>query len=159
MCCLMHDSRKAIHRDARHNAFMWRKSLQKLLSKIGILLILLNVLAPTVSHALRLQDPTLGRTQHALALAMAGDWCVVAGEVGPGDFKTLQHAVSLSQTLDHLKACDFCDDAPVSTVLPKSFHLGLPTPPVESIRFKAYAAEILRRPAYQLPESRAPPHV
>ncbi len=136
---------------------MWRKSLQKLLNKVGILLILFNVLAPTVSHALRLQDPSLGQRQQTLALAMAGDWCVAAGQVGPDEFKTLQHAVSLSQTLDHLKACDFCDDAPVSTALPMSFNLGWCAPPVESIRFKAYAAEILRRPAYQLPESRAPP--
>lgn len=138
---------------------MWRISLQKLVSKIGILLILLNVLAPTVSHAFRLQDPTVSRAQHELALAMAGDWCVVTGQVGPGEFLALQQAVSLSQTLDHLTACDFCDDAPVSTALPKSFSLNWLVQTVESIRFTAYAAEILRRPAYQLPESRAPPHV
>lgn len=137
---------------------MWRKPLQRLVSWIGILLVLLNVLAPTVAHAVRHQNDALSQRHQQTVLAMAGDWCATAGQVSAAELRTLSQVLSLSDTLAHLKACDFCSDAPLTLALPvPEQHTDFSPLTFGPERFAAYAALLLQRPAYQLPGSRAPP--
>lgn len=132
---------------------------------IGTLLVLLNVFAPVVSHALRAADPAALRQVHReMVLAVAGDWCVSggAGRASADDLRTIEAAVSLDTTLQHLRACDFCDDAPLSAgALPLPVVAGVDPAPVvaAAARFEAFAAAVLRRHDFRLPPSHAPPRV
>lgn len=140
---------------------MWRSSLHRLVSLTGIVLVLLNVLVPTISHALRAHDPAVKRAHHEMVLAIAGDWCVIAGEAKHSDLQAIENAVALDATLRHLKACDFCADAPLAVALPPQVFQGIAPHAATStsVRFAAFAAELLRRPPHPVPASRAPPLV
>ena len=128
-------------------------------------LVLLNVLAPVVSHALRAAHPAaLQQAHREMVLAVAGDWCVSSGNgrASADDLRAIAAAVSLDATLQHLNACDFCDDAPLAGgALPLPAVTGVdPAPLVAStVRFEAFAAAILRRHDFRLPLSHAPPQV
>jgi hypothetical protein len=131
---------------------------------IGIALILLNVLAPVVSHALRAADPAAQRQAHReMVLAVVGDWCVSAGgSVQADDLRVIDAAVSLESTLQHLSACDFCDHAPLAgAALPLPVVSGVDPAPLvaTAVRFEAFAAAVLRRHDFRLPLSHAPPQV
>ncbi|MFM2346945.1 MAG: hypothetical protein RL654_1698 [Pseudomonadota bacterium] len=131
----------------------------------GIVLVLLNVFVPVMSHLLRSADTLSVRQAHReMVLAVAGDWCVSGGggQITADELRTLSSAVSLDATLRHLSACDFCDDAPLAGgALPLPEVTGVdPAPLVASaVRFTAFATAILRRQAFRLPLSHAPPQV
>jgi hypothetical protein len=144
---------------------MFPRSWRPRIGWIGIALVLLNVFAPVVSHALRAADPAAQRQAHReMVLAVAGDWCVNggAGSASADDLRTIEAAVSLDTTLQHLRACDFCGDAPLSAgalLLPVVTGVD-PAPRVAAAaRFEALAAAALRRHDFRLPPSHAPPRV
>lgn len=140
---------------------MFKWPWHRLISWTGIALVLLNVLVPTLSHALRAADPIAPQAYREMALAIAGDWCLgsEAGVVHADELHAVEQAVVLEATLEHLKACDFCDQAPLSVAMPLPALPILPAlpPGLGEVRFTAYAAGLLRRPAFELAESRAPP--
>ncbi|MEX8494095.1 DUF2946 family protein [Sphaerotilus sp.] len=143
---------------------MFTKSWRQRIGWIGIVLVLLNVFVPTLSHALRAADPAGQRQVHReMVLAVAGDWCVSAGgSVKADDLRVIDAAVSLESTLQHLNACDFCDHAPLAgAVLPPPVVTGVDPAPlvVTAVRFEAFAAAVLRRHDFRQPPSHAPPQV
>ena len=144
---------------------MFPSSWRSRIGWIGIALILLNVFAPVVSHALRAADPAAQRQAHReMVLAVAGDWCVSgeSGRANADDLRTIAAAVSLDTTLQHLRACDFCDDAPLSAgALSLPVVTGVDPAPVvaAAVRFEAFAAAVLRRHDFRRPPSHAPPLV
>lgn len=140
---------------------MIKSSWQRFVSWIGVALVLLNVLVPTLSHAMRVHDPAVRHAHREMVLAVAGDLCISAGAVPPGELQVIERVVALETTLAHLKACDFCDEAPIAGALPLPVFAGFSPPPrvADAVRFAAYAAGILRRSAFELPASRAPPRV
>ncbi|MEY8878874.1 MAG: DUF2946 family protein [Leptothrix sp. (in: b-proteobacteria)] len=140
---------------------MRSSSAHRLLSWLGICLVLLNVLVPTVSHALRSQDPGVRAAHRVTVLAMAGDWCVMngKGQVSAAELKVLDAGVTLQTAVDQLSACDFCaDHGPLAAALPLPT-VDAPLPPLalSEARVVAYADTLLRRPAHERPASRAPP--
>ncbi len=144
---------------------MFPTSWRSRIGWIGIALVLLNVLVPLLSHALRAADPAALRQIHReMVLAVAGDWCVsgASGGASADDLRTITAVVSLDATLQHLRACDFCDDAPLSGgALPLPVVAGVDPAPVvaAAVRFEAFAAAVLRRHDFRLPPSHAPPLV
>jgi hypothetical protein len=145
---------------------MFPTSWRQRIGWIGIALVLLNVLVPTLSHALRAADPAASRQAHReMVLAVAGDWCVGGGGAGRAnvdDLRVIDSAVSLESTLQHLSACDFCDHAPLAgAAMPLPVAAGFDPAPlvVSAVRFEAFAAAVLRRQAFRLPLSHAPPQV
>jgi hypothetical protein len=144
---------------------MFPTSWRQRIGWIGIALVLLNAFAPVVSHALRAADPAALRQAHReMVLAVAGDWCVsgASGGVSADDLRTIAAVVSLDATLQHLRACDFCDDAPLSSgALPVPVAAGVDPAPVvaAAVRFEAFAAAVLRRHDFRRPPSHAPPLV
>ncbi|MEY4750244.1 MAG: hypothetical protein RIQ60_2458 [Pseudomonadota bacterium] len=132
---------------------------RRLVSWFGIVLVLLNVLAPTVSHAVRAHDPQRVHDHQAWVLAVAGDRCVTAGSLSPREYALIEAEVSIQHTLGELQACDFCADPPLA--------LGMPLPPAPTLcglpvqaaaaRHVAYADVLLARPAFERPDNRAPP--
>ncbi|MEY4752517.1 MAG: hypothetical protein RJA44_192 [Pseudomonadota bacterium] len=140
---------------------MFKKAWHRLISWTGVALVLLNVLVPTLSHALRAADPVPQQSYREMALAIAGDWCLSSdsGVVHADELRAIEQAVVLEATLEHLKACDFCDQAPLALALPLPAAPALlpPLPGLNEARFTAYAAVLLQRPAFELAESRAPP--
>jgi hypothetical protein len=144
------------------NAEMIKSSWQRFVSWTGIALVLLNVLVPTLSHAMRAQDPALRHAHREMVLAVAGDLCVSAGvAIQADDLQVIERAVALTATLEHLKACDFCDEAPIAGAVPVPLLGGFNPPPqvAQAVRFQAFAARLLHRAAFELPASRAPPQV
>lgn len=139
---------------------MCRSSWQRLINWTGIALVLLNVLMPMLSHAMRAHDPALRHAHREMVLAVAGDWCVSAGAaIQADDLQVIERVVALESTLAHLKACDFCDQAPMAGALPLPVFAGFdPTPrQADALRFASFSAERLRRPAFEWPVGRAPP--
>lgn len=149
---------------------MFKASWHRIVSWTGIVLVLLNVLVPTVSHALRAHDPAQRLAHREMVLAVAGDWCFSVGDsvsagagavVGAADLQQIERAVALQGTLAHLQACDFCDEAPLGAAMPLPVAAGVDAPPqaAQAQRFAAFTATLARRPAFERPASRAPPQV
>jgi hypothetical protein len=141
---------------------MFKASWHRIVSWTGIALVLLNVLVPTVSHALRAHDPAQRQAHRETVLAVAGDWCVSVGaSIGAADLQLIERAVALQGTLAHLQACDFCDEAPLGAAMPLPVASGVDAPPqaAQAQRFAAFTATLARRPAFERPASRAPPQV
>ena len=143
---------------------MFTTSWRQRMGWIGTLLVLLNVLVPMVSHALRAADPVAQRQAHrVMVLAIAGDWCVSAGgSVKTDDLQVIDAAVSLESTLQHLNACDFCEHAPLACAMcPLPVANGVDPAPLvaTAARFEAFAAAVLRRHDFRRPPSHAPPQV
>jgi hypothetical protein len=139
---------------------------RKLVGWIGMALILLNVLAPTLSHALRAGEaqPAAERQhQHrSWVLAVAGDWCVSTGQaISPRQLAAIDALVAIQQTLDELQACGYCADPPLAGAapLPDAPALCGPAPEPGAAVFAAYAEVRLSRPAFERPASHAPPLV
>lgn len=141
---------------------MIKSSWQRFVTWTGIALVLLNVLVPTLSHAMRVHDPAVRHAHREMVLAVAGDWCVSAGvTIRADDLQMIERAVALESTLAHLKACDFCDEAPIAGAVPVPLFGGFNPPPqlTQAVRFVAFAARLLHRAPFELPASRAPPQV
>jgi len=127
---------------------MANRARQRLISWIGIALILLNVLAPTVSHALQLQR--LGTTSDLSEL------CTGVGmpDMSAIDVNTDGQAPASSV----LSACPFCTQAPAAFALPVVAMLfGLVTTAVQvqpAIPVRVVPPEQI---TYEPALSRAPP--
>lgn len=140
---------------------MFTSSVRRRLILASVLLVLAGLLLPAMSAVLRLRaEPAwapVGRVGVPMGL---DDVCVAAGTTTL--YPTTEApapAWDLIRLLHLLQACEHCAQAPLASALPLPDAPGLPdpAPQVRALRFAAFEAGTLRRPAFLRPAGRAPP--
>jgi hypothetical protein len=122
---------------------MKRTLSQRLISWIGIALILLNALVPGLSHAMH------GGSIKAVGLDALADLCVTASASQDGDSGSSTAAMG---------DCVFCAHAPMSAVLPTDIRAQVPSTRTLQLQAPTHEQVIARdRAIYPPAHPRAPP--
>jgi hypothetical protein len=121
---------------------MHRTLSQRLISWIGIALILLNALVPGLSHAMH------GGSVKAVGLEALADLCVTASASPDGD----------SGSTAAMEDCVFCAHAPMSVALPTDIRTTVPSARALQLQAPTHEQVIARdRALYPPAQPRAPP--
>jgi hypothetical protein len=121
---------------------MKRTLSQRLISWIGIALILLNALVPGLSHAMH------GGSVKAVGLEALADLCVTASASPDGD----------GGSTAAMGDCVFCAHAPMSVALPTDIRATVPSARALQLQAPTHAQVIARdRALYPPAHPRAPP--
>ena len=137
---------------------MFTSSVRRRLILASVLLVLAGLLLPAMSAVLRLRTGTVGASV-GLTGAPTGleDVCVAAGPgVSHPEAEASVSAQGLVRLLHLLQACEHCAQAPLASALPLPDAPDLPdlAPQVRALRFAAFEAGTLRRPAFLRPAGR-----
>jgi hypothetical protein len=140
---------------------MFTSSVRRRLILASVLLVLAGLLLPAMSAVLQLRAQpvpvSVGRAGMPVGL---DDLCVTAGTMAQQPAaEAPAPAQGLIRLLHLLQACEHCAQAPLASALPLPDAPDLPDlpPQVRAVRFAAFEAGTLRRPAFLRPVGRAPP--